>query len=1144
MRYVSACVAIKATVGVLALLATSAARGQSLGTDAAGHATLNGRPILACWNFEAGTGIPEDITRYPEFLPFLRGWDFRINLPHTHFQRARSHSGGAAATMVGVQESDATLAARTMADYGHVNNSIWLFQVDPANGRMNAKVLPSRRDVNSRTTTNVRSLHGAWLGVGSSSPAFVVERPAVAVIGAGIGVARIFVVARDGAGALYMTSHVMAAHDHLGDYEPVLQQRAAHQNAFDDIWDEPWVPLGISSSVAPALSETFGGKLALASVDAASGELQVRIYTPPTNAWGPPTIVPGAAARSPQLLWDGTALNLLFVNSGSPTLQHAYALSDAPLTFFARSPVSSLVAVYEDQFHAMFFNRRLHIVIRQDNGADEGPVFYTVSLTDPGRPAKWSIPSETGIATHTAPRVAWMYENVLVAGASGGRAVYVRKDPNAPGNAETGAAFADHWLDPGMDVDPTAEGSFSGLAVLTYNSDVYLAANSTGGAKHPAGLYVVNLSRAVIKELMTGKWGMRLLWGEPGGARLLRPGEFAGPNEVPALADLNGDGQDELIRFSQAPTEDGEAPVYIHRNVMGDFISAQPSVASFARPGHVPMVGDFDGNGSDDIITFAQQPEYDFEGTLIGSAPVYVGLNNGNQSGVKLWHDWFSPAPEVPHVGDVNGDGMDDIVSFAQHPLSDFDGGLIAQAPVWVALSDGTKFGEKMMWHDFFSPPGEIPMVGDFDGDGSDDIVTFVQQAQAGVGTAPVYVALSNGSAFVNAAVWHTFFAPLPEVPQVADMNMDGRDDILTFLADKPGAGDAARSIFVAFSNGARFERSITWHSDFISGNLVRRGPANRVYSPMIGHIGTNLGARTRGTWTDVAEDFAFPVPDIFGFHADGSVHVARTMGNVPYPSGAPWERYKFFTDKGIGVALFPEWIYEGPGHCIAGNHRFALNGAAGVGGTDLTISSVRFGGRSGHVLEELGHSVFSNCFRASRDAFDLFESIFEVPTDQGGIGAAINGPLEALPGCPDPHGFLSCRPDAPGEHYFLQLLSRYRLNPEFFRRRIAEETDPARQAALNTQYQWLKHNWFDGMEFATGAPANASIEQPGVPLLAPQLPPIDCNADPGACGAAQSGGDSGDAGCGNGAACGAGIPLPLMLMMISTHSLRRRSRD
>ena len=87
-------------------------------------------------------------------------------------------------------------------------------------------------------------------------------------------------------------------------------------------------------------------------------------------------------------------------------------------------------------------------------------------------------------------------------------------------------------------------------------------------------------------------------------------------------------------------------------------------------------------------------------------------------------------------------------------------------------------------------------------------------------------------------------------------------------------------------------------------------------------------------------------------------------LANYPLPSGAPWERYRWLTDKGLGATLFPEWIWKSKHPCLARPHRFALLGQAGTGGGDLTNVSVRIGSRQGHVLEEVGHSIFANCFR------------------------------------------------------------------------------------------------------------------------------------------------------------------------------------
>jgi hypothetical protein len=157
------------------------------------------------------------------------------------------------------------------------------------------------------------------------------------------------------------------------------------------------------------------------------------------------------------------------------------------------------------------------------------------------------------------------------------------------------------------------------------------------------------------------------------------------------------------------------------------------------------VAGDFNGDGRDDIVTFTR-------GT---TADVYVALSTGYSftgTGVK-WHDWFAAGTEIPAVGDFNGDGKDDIVTFTRGGTGD----------VYVALSTGYSFtGTGVKWHDYFAAGYETPAVGDFNGDGKDDIATFTRST-----TADVYVARSTGYSFFGTGVkWHNWFAPGSEIPQ------------------------------------------------------------------------------------------------------------------------------------------------------------------------------------------------------------------------------------------------------------------------------------------------------------------------------------------------------------------------------------------
>src|SRR5262245_36908855 len=147
----------------------------------------------------------------------------------------------------------------------------------------------------------------------------------------------------------------------------------------------------------------------------------------------------------------------------------------------------------------------------------------------------------------------------------------------------------------------------------------------------------------------------------------------------------------------------------------------------------------------------------------------------------QKWHDNFSFGTEVPLTGDFNGDGKADVATFPRGRDGD----------VSVALSTGSGFvGTGWKWHDNFSFGNEIPLVGDFNGDGKDDIATFTRGS-----TGDVYVALSTGSGFVGTGwKWHDSFCYGTEVPLVGDFDGDGKADIAAFTRGSTG------DVFVALA--------------------------------------------------------------------------------------------------------------------------------------------------------------------------------------------------------------------------------------------------------------------------------------------------------------------------------------------------------
>ncbi len=120
----------------------------------------------------------------------------------------------------------------------------------------------------------------------------------------------------------------------------------------------------------------------------------------------------------------------------------------------------------------------------------------------------------------------------------------------------------------------------------------------------------------------------------------------------------------------------------------------------YGDPGDYPFVGDWDGDGVDTPGLYRQSDGY-------------VYLRNSNTQGIADIKFFFGDPGDVPIAGDFNGDGFDTVSIYRPsnqtfyiiNELGSNDAGLGAAEYSFM-----------------FGDPGDEPFVGDFDGDGIDEV--------------------------------------------------------------------------------------------------------------------------------------------------------------------------------------------------------------------------------------------------------------------------------------------------------------------------------------------------------------------------------------------------------------------------------------
>jgi hypothetical protein len=257
-------------------------------------------------------------------------------------------------------------------------------------------------------------------------------------------------------------------------------------------------------------------------------------------------------------------------------------------------------------------------------------------------------------------------------------------------------------------------------------------------------------------------------------------GSGGGGAESMVIADLNGDGEPDLVVLNGTGESNGDGSVgVLLGNGDGTFRPAlvYDSGGNYATS---VAVADLNGDGRPDVVVTNYRGASNGDG-LVG---VLLGNGDGTFQAVQSYDAGWYGASSVT-VADVNGDGKADVI-FAIPGGASNDGG---EAGVLLGNGDGTFRTARLFGSGGWSTGEVAVVVVDVNGDGKPDLVMengcSLDPSGHDCGDGTVGVLLGNGDGTFQTAVAYDSGGQYPTTMTVADLNGDGKPDVLmtSFMA-------------------------------------------------------------------------------------------------------------------------------------------------------------------------------------------------------------------------------------------------------------------------------------------------------------------------------------------------------------------------
>lgn len=386
-----------------------------------------------------------------------------------------------------------------------------------------------------------------------------------------------------------------------------------------------------------------------------------------------------------------------------------------------------------------------------------------------------------------------------------------------------------------------------GLTTVTSGAQVYVSATDTNGF---ATEITVNWGTVPTANDVQFRYSLQSSAGTTTASALVTVHQMVAVASVYA-GDFNGDGLSDAVEFN--PTiGHGNASVTLNKGTSSDSWGAVPTDIAW----RTPIVGDFTGDGKDDILarngqtgdwyiwrstgtafirdywstwnvygTLSQPVVGDYDGDgrddlflfNFSTADLIVATSTGDSFDVRKWSTLYSvlqpyllsgqllPTDVTFKVGDFDGDGRDDVLVRQIHGLWSF------------VLSEGYKFTNPTAPQIFSS--WTTTYLGDFDGDGADELLVW-ESFPTGGGSPVWQLVEFETDRLVVTANWGNLLAGATGLI-VKDVNFDGRDDLVR------RNGNSTWDVLLAGPSGFSQGNSIVWSP--ILDNASWLSPAGRL---------------------------------------------------------------------------------------------------------------------------------------------------------------------------------------------------------------------------------------------------------------------------------------------------------------------------